>query len=139
MAWRELLHVREDRGVARRVEKREIVVERRGIEIARDPSPRAAISARPEIEAAARHGVVHRLDADAIAGDEQRLRPFVPDRQAEHPAQPSDRAFAPFLRVHDDFGVGGRIETMAGGLSSRRSSRKLDLPVEDNRTEPSSL
>ena len=76
--------------------------------------------------------VVQRLDADAIARDEQRARSRVPDREAEHAAQPGDRVRAPLLvGVNDDFGVGRRVERWPAASSSRAQlAEVVDLAVE---------
>ena len=62
---------------------------------------------RPEIQPSTCFRVVQRLDADAIARQQQGAGPRVPDRQPEHPAQPGDRVRTPLLvGMNDRFGVG---------------------------------
>ena len=69
-------------------------------------------------------GVVERLDPDAVAGEEERAAPSIPERDAEHPAQVRERVLAPLLvGVHDGFGVGIGVERVPAATSSARSSR----------------
>ncbi len=64
-----------------------------------------------EIQPAVDRRIVQRLDADAVAREKQRLRSGIPDRQAEHAAQPRDGVAPPLLVCVDDrFRVGGRVE-----------------------------
>ena len=65
------------------------------------------LDAGGETERLAVVGVIERLDAERVAGQEQRALGVVPDREGEHAAQPAShrRAFA-VIELKDDFGVG---------------------------------
>ena len=79
-------------------------------------------------------GVVQRLDADAVAGEEQRAAPSIPQRDAEHPAQVRERVLAPLLvGVHDGLGIGIRVERVPVRDELRAQlAVVVDLAVEDH-------
>ena len=72
--------------------------------------------------------------AIAIWDMRQRTRSRVPDRQTEHPAQARDRLLTPLLvSVDDDFGIGGRIETMPRRFElAPELAIVVDFAVEDD-------
>jgi hypothetical protein len=77
---------------------------------------------------------MQRLDADAIAGEQQRPRARVPDRHPEHPPEAGDGAGAPlFVGVHDHFGVGRGVEAVAVRFEiAPQFAEVVNLAVEDN-------
>lgn len=84
-----------------------------------------------EHQRAAGDRVVHRLDADAVADQQQLVRPRVPQRDREHPAQRVDEPVAALLvEVDDDFGVRSRPEAVAARRQVRAQRRVVvDLAV----------
>ena len=91
----------------------EQVVQRHRIDAGVDPARRLQrLRRRGEAEAAEVFAVVQRLDAEAVARQEQRLA--VPDGEREHAVQALDAGFAPFQkRPQDDFGVAVGVKNMA--------------------------
>src|SRR5262249_39878281 len=72
---------------------------------------------RPEGEDRGRTRVVQRLDAVAVARQQQRALMPVPQRQREHAVEAQERPLAPFPEgVKDDFRVAGRAELIAQRL-----------------------
>src|SRR5262245_65904187 len=94
-----------------------------------------ALQLRAEHELAVRQQrVEERLDAEAIAREEERLAITVPEREREHAAKALDAGFAPlFPRVDDHLGVALRAEHVTA-RHERRDERLLvvDLAVEDD-------
>ena len=80
-----------------------------------------------EHQVAAQLRVVERLDAQAVAREDQLLDAVVPDGEGEHAAELLGAVGAPFfVGVDDDFGVGVGTEACGRArLSSRRSSMWL--------------
>jgi len=107
VARRQLVHALEDGPVARRIEVRQVVIERPEVDIAGD---RARCYQRldlgPEEQPAAGQRVVQRLLPGAIPSQQERTRTAIPQADAEHAAQLRECRFAPFLvGVDDRFGV----------------------------------
>src|SRR5262249_7015245 len=93
---RQLADAGENRPVARRVEEREKMIEGVEIQIAwQIRRLEQRLDLRSEVHAPADYSVVQRLDADAIARQQQGSRPLVPDRQTEHAAEPRDGIRSP--------------------------------------------
>ena len=60
---------------------------------------------------------MQRLDAGAVAREQQRPRPPIPQRESEHAAEPGEALFSPLLvRVNDGLCVARRVEAVAGGF-----------------------
>src|SRR5919108_1851137 len=67
-----------------------------------------------ERDSGSRLRVVHRLDAEPVAREEQLLPALVPDREAEHAAQPLDASRPQLLvEVDDRFGIARGAEDVA--------------------------
>jgi hypothetical protein len=131
---RQLLDVPVDRVGAGHVEEGEI-----GVDRFRRPRPidrrifEERLDLRAEHEpAAAQLRVVDRLDADAIACEQQALPARIPDREREHAAEAFDAGIAPLLvPVDDHLGVGMGAEPVARALQLRAQVREVvDLAVE---------
>ena len=77
---------------------------------------------------------VERLDAQAIAREQQPPARRVPDREREHAAQVLDAGVAPLLvGVDDRLGVGARAVAVAGGFELGPDvGVVVDLAVEDD-------
>ena len=118
-----------DRVGRRDVEQRQVGVDRVGAPVARDVGileQRLDLGAEDDA-AAGQLGVVERLDAQPVAGEQQPARAGVPHREREHAAEAIDAALAPlFVAVDDDLGVGAGAEAMCPrATSSARTSAKL--------------
>jgi len=132
----ELADVREERLLRRGIQERQIVVERAGVQIPRHPGcAEQRLDLGPEIQAASDERVVQRLDAEAIAGEEQPSALAIEDGQPEHAAQAPERRGAPFLvAVHDHFGIGTRLKPVAAVLElPAQFTKVVDLAVEYDR------
>ena len=79
-------------------------------------------------------GVVERLDADAVSGEEQRPAASIPQGDAEHPAEVRERVLAPLLiSVHDRLGIGIGVELVpVRGELRAQLAVVVNLPVEDH-------
>ena len=79
-------------------------------------------------------GVVQRLDAEAIAREQQAAVGAIPDREREHALQPLDASLAfLFVEVQDRFGVAARAVAVPAPLEIRPQLRVVvDLAVEDD-------
>ena len=79
-------------------------------------------------------GVVQGLDAQPVAGEEQRLPLSVPDREGEHAAEPLHAPLAVLLiEVHQNLAVRCRREPMSLRLElGSELSVVVDLAVEDH-------
>jgi hypothetical protein len=87
VARRQLAHAFEERSIARRVQKREVVVERLQVELPIDRSGgEERLDLGPEVEPAAPLRKMKRLDARAVARQQQRAPRAVPQRDPEHPS-----------------------------------------------------
>src|SRR5262249_21715205 len=75
---------------------------------------------------------VERLDPDAVADEEQRFLPLVPQREREHAAEAAERAFGPLLPgVDHDLGVPPRLEAVpASGQLRAQCLEVVELTVE---------
>ena len=116
------------------VAEREVLLDRLGLDDADQVRMREQ---RLQLGAEQQHPVgqdreVHRLDAESVAREEQRLAIAIPQREREHAAKARDARLAPFLpRVHDDLGVAARAERMpAGGQLDDEFLIVVDLAVE---------
>ena len=78
--------------------------------------------------------VVQRLDPIAVAGEEERTRITVPNREGEHPVQAMDARRPPLLiRLQHDFGIGAGVELVPLGLEVHSQAREVvDLAIEDD-------
>ena len=95
---------------------------------------RSGLQLRAETEPSAALGVVERLDAQAVAREQELPLPRVPEREGEHAAQPLDAARPELLvEVHDDLGVGRRREAVAARHElAPQLAVVVDLAVEDD-------
>jgi hypothetical protein len=113
MAGRQLVSRAVDRSRIRHVAEREVVFDRRRIDLERQAAmgqQRLQLRAEHELTVA-QVGVVKRLDAEAVAREEQRLLALVPDGEREHAAQALHAGLAPGLPgVDDDLGVAAGAE-----------------------------
>ncbi len=78
--------------------------------------------------------VVQRLDAEPVAGEEERLAIPIPQREREHAAEPLDAVLAPLLPgMNDHLGVAAGPEAVSK-LREFRDQRLIvvDLAVEDD-------
>jgi hypothetical protein len=109
---RQLPYTPEDRAIARRIEKRQIVIE--GFDVDRsvhDARRDQRFEFGSEVEAIAVFGVVEWFDPGAISREDQGPGTAVPEGDAEHAAQPGETVVAPLLvGVDDRLGIAGRIE-----------------------------
>ena len=95
---------------------------------------------RGEKQFAVHQRVVERLDAHAVARQEDARRPsaatlrHLDDGKREHSVQVLGAALAPFLvRVDDDFRIGARAKFVTGGLKLRAKTLEIvDLAVVDD-------
>ena len=87
-----------------------------------------------EQRAVAQHRVEHRLDAQPVAGEEQRLLVAVPEREREHAAEARHALLAPGLPgVDDHLGVAAGAEDVAQRLQlGHQLLEVVDLAVEDD-------
>src|SRR5262245_30931129 len=97
MGRTELPHAAKQSLIAQAELEREVIVERGDIRFYGRQKWQERLDLGGEIEGAARDGVVERLDAEAVARDEQALSRRVPDRERKHSAQPLDAILAPPL------------------------------------------
>jgi hypothetical protein len=125
-----------DRVGRRHVEQRQVRVDRLGPPVARDGRVlEQRLDLGAEDHALARQlGVVERLDAEAVAREQQTAGLRVPDREGEHPPEPIHAALAPLLvAMDDDLGVGARAEAMAvRDEFGADLGEVVDLAVEDD-------
>jgi len=77
---------------------------------------------------------VERLDAKAIAGEDEAARGFSPERDGEHAAEAGEALGVPFKKsVENGFGVGVRNETMAERFQfGAQFQVVVDFAVEDD-------
>ena len=127
----------EDRARLGHVAEREVVLDRAaGRCRARSPPCASSdFSSEPKTSVPSRQQrVVQRLDAEAVARQEQRLLVAVPQREREHAAEALDAVLAPRLPgVHDDLGVAARAEDVAERLQlGDQLLVVVDLAVEDD-------
>ncbi len=75
---------------------------------------------------------VERLDAEAVAGDEQALRPAVPDREGEHAVESREHALPlDLVEAEDDLGVGLGPEGVPASFEiGAQLEEVVDLAVE---------
>ena len=136
MAGRQLGDAAVDRLRVRDVAIGEVVLDGLVVEVA--PQARMhqeGLQLRGEEDRAVRQlRVVERLDAQAVAGQEQHPLPFVPEAEGEHAAEAIDAAFAPFLPgVDDHLGIAMRPEDVAFRLKlPRQFLEVVDLAVVDD-------
>jgi hypothetical protein len=110
------LDVGEQRAVGEDVLEREVLEQMRQ---AQARAERAVLEhrldLRPEQEDRSEVGVVERLDAEAVTGEEQLGARAVPDREREHSVEALDARGPPLgVRVEHDLGVGVRAERATG-------------------------
>ena len=92
---------------------------------ANQPALEDRLDLRPEQQPAAGYRPVERLDAEAIAREQQPAARGVPDGEGEHAAQVLDAGVAPLLvGVDDRFRVGARAIAVAGRLEHRAGRRR---------------
>ncbi len=136
MPRRQLAYAAEDRMRRRYELALEVQAQRRRIEFGRDRRMREhGLQLRAEHERRAVPRVVERLDAQVIAGGEERLRAGVPEREREHPAQVRDDVLAP-LRPPGQYrlGVARRAERPAAARQFvAQLTEVVDFAVEDQR------
>ena len=96
----------------------------------------SAFSSEREREAGRAVDVVERLDAEAVAGEEQLAALVIGDREREHAGEVVDDVAAPLLEAaEDDFGVGVVGDEPAAALLELAAQLGVvvDLAVEDER------
>ena len=109
----QLLDALEQRLARERELEREVVGEavEVGLDLRQEGQQRLHLGG--EVEDAVDDRVVERLDPEAVARDEERLRLLVPEREREHAAQPLEAALAPLaVGAQDHLGVGARAEAI---------------------------
>jgi hypothetical protein len=83
------------------------------------------------------NGVLERLDAEPVAGEEQGLLRLIPEREREHAAEVRDAGLAPFLPgMDDDLGVGCGAEAVAAraeGIAQLAEIVNLAVVDDDHR------
>src|SRR5204862_5118254 len=85
MAGRQLVDALEDRRLTRRIQKRQEVIERGGVEPRIDGTRREQrLDLAAEVQPSATLGVVQGLLAGAVARQQQRPRRLIPQGDAEH-------------------------------------------------------
>ena len=131
----QLAHVAEDRQRRRHEAEREERLERVLVDLAGEPRlAHQRLQLGREGERVSGQPVVQRLDAEAVARQDQALSPRVPDRDREHPAEALGEARPVLLvEVRQDFGVALGAEASGpcrparnaarGSCRSRRSAR----------------
>jgi hypothetical protein len=132
---RQLADSLEDRVLSRRVEERQVVVERGEVEARFHRAGRKErLDLAAEVQAAAALRVMQRLLPGAVAREQQRPSRLVPQRDAEHAAKAPERVFAPRLvRMHDRLGVARRVEAVPERLElGAELAIVVDLAVEDD-------
>ena len=114
----ELADVAEDRQRRGDRVEREVRLERVGVELAAKAWHRAQrLELGCEAQQPARRAPVQRLDAEAVAREQQPALARVPDGEGEHPAQVLEHALAALLvEVDEDLGVAAGGEAVAGAL-----------------------
>jgi hypothetical protein len=121
------------------VQVKEVRVDGRGAHATLDePCREERLELRAEDERAARAGPDERLDAQAVACNEQRPIAVVPDREGEHPREALDAAAPPLeVRLEDDLGVAVGLEASAArGELADELAAVVDLAVEDEHHPP---
>ncbi len=137
MSRHQLLDAAEQRCLAERVLKRQILGERRrfGVDLGQERQQRLRF--RGEHEQVADDGVVERFDAEAVARAEQRLPPLVPDRERKHAAQLIEAVAAvAVIGGEDRLGVGGRAEIPAMPEQLAQFDVVVDLAIIGDRRWP---
>ena len=131
----QLAHTGEDGPRLRDVAERQILRHRSVVDLRRktvEGEQRAQLGAEPDTIGS--RPVRERLDAEAVAGDEQSLAGRIPDREGEHAAQVLHDVVAVLLVAVDDrLGIGARPElvaTVLQGITHRVVV--VDLAIEDD-------
>ena len=119
-----------------RVAEREVLLHRQRIDVALQAAvqhQRLQLGAEDQ-PTVVKHGVMHGLDAQAVASHEELLARAVPQRKREHAAQPCHAVRAPGPPgVDDDLGVALGAEGQAQALQLRHQlAVVVDLAVEDD-------
>src|SRR6476469_8118631 len=115
MARRELARIAKDRSWLGDVTEGEILLDGARVDIAAQAAVHEQrLQLRSEQQnAVVQQRVVQRLDAEPVAGEEQRFAIAIPQGKRKHAAQAPYAVFAPGLpRVHDHFGVTSRAEAI---------------------------
>ena len=125
----------EDGARAGHVLEREVVVERHGVELGRDPGCcHDRFQLRAKNEPAWLGHVVERLDPHPVTRQQQGPLLTVPDGESEHAVEALDEAVTPLLvAVHDDLGVAARPKPVTtGDQLVTKLGMVVDLAVEDD-------
>ena len=121
-----------DRLGRRDVAEREIAAQGLGVEVLAGRGQRLALRREAQLLAQAR--VEERLDAEAVAGQQQRARAAVPGGEGEHPPQPREHLRAVAAEeLEQHLGVAGSAQLEAVGLElGAQLAVVVDLAVEDD-------
>ena len=139
VSGRQLAGAGEDRALAGDVAEDEVFVDRDRVELGADRGPGGERGQlRGEVEPVARVRVEERLLAEAVAGDQQRPRPRVPDREGEHPLERVHEVGPVLLvEVDQDLGVGpGRQGVAALAQQLLQARVVVDLAVQRRPDRP---
>ncbi len=121
--------------LTRQISKRQILRQRRAIELWINPAMRQhRFDLRSEQQPLRRQFVVQRLDAQAVARDEERFRVAIPDGKGEHAAQVLHTIRAVlFEEVNDGFGIAVRaVAVAARDELFAQGEMVVNLAVEDD-------
>src|SRR5262249_42609485 len=119
---------------ARDVVEGEILVEGGEVEVAGDFRMRQQdLHLRAEVDLASAPAEVERLDAHAVAGENQAASRLLPDGKAEHALELLEAVGIPFEKSpQQDFGIGRRSKLVAAaGEGLADFTVVVDFPVED--------
>ena len=121
MAWHQLPHGGQRRQRARDEAERQERVDCLVIQIGgNEPAREHALQLGAEDEHVAGFGVVERLDAEPVARQHRPPLAPVPEREAEHPAEPARKIGTGVLvEVRDDLGVAAGQEPVPAAFKSR--------------------
>ena len=120
-------------------EPREVVGDRERIDLGGERAGREQrVEFGREDQSRAIVPVVEGLDAEGIAGEEERAFAIIPDGEGEHPAQTREAALAPGGESgEEDFGVAVRAKRPArGGEFVAQGAEVVDRAVENEREPP---
>ena len=134
--WLELADIAEWRRRRRDIAELEVRVERVPVEVTRrEAGGDERLELRGEGDSPGGRDVVQRLDAEAVARQEERAGAGVPDRAGEHATQPfHDLGPQLFVQVHDRFGVAMSADHVPARDQSRpQLAVVVDLAVEYDR------
>ena len=135
MAGRQLAHAPENRPRMRNVLVRQVVIERRRIDLARQPRHLQQTLQFAGKQQSVRLAAIHqRFLAQAVATQHESPVPRIPDGDREHPVEMREALDAEVLvQVDDRLAIAVRAKHVPGSLQTTAQGAKVvDLAVEDD-------